>query len=431
MDSLNNTIDKMMSNYFSKWSAILVAKRVEAVLSACLLLNISFSKAQTIPAGIWRAVLHVQGKQVPFLMEVDSRSEAPTSIVIRNGEERIQAEEITYLRDSLLISMPVFDSEIIAKLEGNMLKGFFRKNLPGNAIYRVSFEATHGKAHRFDENPAPPLGDISGKWETSFMALDGKTSPAIGIFQQNGNYLTGTFLTPTGDYRFLEGQVNGNQLHLSTFNGESILLFEGKISGDSIKGQMWSGIGGYKHWQAKRNPHARLPDPEKLTYLKEGYQRISFRFPNMEGKMVSIDDQRYVGKVVIVQLLGSWCPNCMDETAFLAPYYDAHKEKGLEIIGLAYERSANFEEARPRILKMMKRLGVNYQVLFAGSADKESANRTLPMLNAVLAYPTTIFIDKKGNVRKIHTGFSGPGTGHYYSTYVEEFDRFVKQLLNE
>jgi thiol-disulfide isomerase/thioredoxin len=387
--------------------------------------------AQNVPTGIWRAVLTIQNKEVPFLMEVTARKEALPMFVIRNGEERIEATDVSYRNDSLVINMPVFDSEIIAKAEGNRLTGVFSKNLPGNAIYRVPFQAQHGETHRFSKNPDKATVQMSGKWEVTFTNADGRTSQAVGVFTQQENHLTGTFLTPTGDYRFLEGQVSGNRFSLSTFNGESILLFEGTVSGDAITGETWSGISGNRRWQAKRNDNAQLPDPEKLTFLKEGYDRLSFRFPNMENKMVSIDDERYKGKVVVVQLLGSWCPNCMDETAFLAPYYDANKDKGLEIIGLSYERSSKFEEAQPRILKMMKRLKVNYEVLFAGSTDKEEANKTLPMLNAVMAYPTTIFIDKKGKVRKIHTGFSGPGTGHYYTEYVEEFDRFVKKLLSE
>ncbi|MCS7019369.1 MAG: TlpA disulfide reductase family protein [Cytophagales bacterium] len=395
--------------------------------------SILTAAAQPMPSvGTWRATVTIQNKEVPFLIEVKPRSpEAPPIFVIRNGQERIEATDVSLRNDSLVISMPVFDSEIIVKAGSKHLTGFFRKNLPGNAIYRVPFEARYGEMHRFQKNPKPVTAQISGKWEVVFTNPDGRTSQAIGIFHQNDNDLTGTFLTPTGDYRFLEGQISDNRLSLSTFNGESILLFEGAVKGDSITGETWSGISGYRRWHARRNENAHLPDPEKLTYLKPGYDRLSFRFPNMENQPVSLDDPRYKGKVVIVQLLGSWCPNCMDETAFLAPYYDAHKDKGLEVIGLAYERSPQFEEARPRILKMMKRLNVHYEVLFAGTTDKEAANQTLPMLNAVIAYPTTIFIDKKGVVRKIHTGFSGPGTGHYYTEYVEEFDRFVKQLLSE
>ena len=398
---------------------------------AFLLAGLPTAQAQNIPSGIWRAILNIQNKEVPFLMEVRERKEAAPIFIIRNGEERIEATDVSYRNDSVVINMPEFDAEIIAKSEGNTLSGVFSKNLPGNAIYRVPFQAQHGETHRFSKNPDQATVDISGKWDVTFTTAEGRTSQAVGIFTQKANHLTGTFLTPTGDYRFLEGQVSGNRFSLSTFNGESILLFEGMVASDRITGETWSGISGHRRWQATRNENAKLPDPEKLTFLKEGYDRLSFRFPNLDGRPVSIDDERYQGKVVIVQLLGSWCPNCMDETAFLAPYYDANKDKGLEIIGLAYERSPTFEESQPRILKMAKRLKVNYEILFAGTTEKEAANATLPMLNAVIAYPTTIFIDKKGKVRKIHTGFSGPGTGRYYTEYVEEFDRFVKQLLSE
>ena len=53
------------------------------------------------------------------------------------------------------------------------------------------------------------------------------------------------------------------------------------------------------------------------------------------------------------------------------------------------------------------------------------------MLNKIISYPTTIFIDKKGNVRKIYTGFSGPATGEAYTDFVKETTEFVEMLLRE
>jgi len=129
--------------------------------------------------------------------------------------------------------------------------------------------------------------------------------------------------------------------------------------------------------------------------------------------------------------MGSWCPNCVDEAAFLAPWYKENKARGVEIVALSFERKDDLDFARTRISKFVKRFDIAYDILFAGLADKSQASEKLPALNRVLSFPTTILIDRKGNVRKIHTGFSGPATGEYYQEFIRHFNEDVTTLLNE
>lgn len=382
--------------------------------------------------GIWRGQIATQGQQVPFNFEISQKEGKPLLRLINAGEKLV-LDELRLEADSLHIAMHIFDAELVARVSnGRQMTGYFVKNVPGVSDYRLPFTATAGQNFRFREALAAPSGNVSGKWEVAFTNAEGKKTQAVGLFEQKGTRVTGTFLTPTGDYRYLEGELNADTLHLSTFVGESLMLFRAKLAADgSLAGDYWSGKAAHSTWVAKRNEQAQLPDAGKLTFLKPGYERIDFSFPNIEGQTVSLNAERYKGKVVIVQLLGSWCPNCMDETAFLAPYYKKHRAKGLEVVGLAYERSPKLEDAKPRLAKMKQRMGVEYEVLFAGTSDKEAASATLPMLNHVMAFPTTIYIDRQGKVRKVHTGFSGPGTGKYYEEFVEEFDKFIKGLLRE
>jgi thiol-disulfide isomerase/thioredoxin len=255
---------------------------------------------------------------------------------------------------------------------------------------------------------------------------------SVGNFTQNGTAVQGSFLTPTGDYRFLNGSLNGDSLFLSTFDGSNAMLFKAVIEADgTLKGAQWSGVKAYKTWTAKLDTDAKLPDATKLTFLKPGYDKVDFSFPDSEGKTVSLSDPKYKDKVVIIQILGSWCPNCMDETNFLAPWYDKNKDRGVEIVGLAFERSDKPEVSNPKIKKMISRFGMNYPVLLAGTNSDEATAKALPMLNKVMSYPTTIFIDKKGKVREIHTGFSGPGTGEYYDQFVEEFNGLISKMISE
>ena len=158
---------------------------------------------------------------------------------------------------------------------------------------------------------------------------------------------------------------------------------------------------------------------------------MSFTFPNAEGKNVSLSDERYKDKVVLLQLLGTWCPNCRDETAFYTEQYAKYKNDGLEIIGLAFENAPDLAGAKPALERYKKHFDMEYELLYAGTADKKAAAEVLPQLKEVKAFPTTLFIDRSGKVRRVHTGFNGPATGKVYEAYRKSFERFVEGLLEE
>ncbi len=383
-----------------------------------------------LKTGLWRAVIETRGKEIPFHLEVVKSESGSLAIFLINGSERQHIPAVRQQADSVYIEMPVVDAEIKAKISGNTLTGLYYKNHPTNS-YTLPFTATYGIKDRFLGEPKTPATNITGKWAVTFIKDAGKTTDAIGIFEQKNSAVTGTFLTATGDYRFLEGRLWGNKLQLSTFDGGFLYLFEADLQNDgTLKGEFWSGKTGYQAWKAQKDAGASLKDAGKLTTLQPGTETISFAFPDLEGQPVSLTDDRFKNKVVIVQILGSWCPNCLDETAFLAPWYADNKDKGVEIIGLAYEYSPEFTKAAARVKRLKERFDVQYPLVIAGTPGADAA-KTLPMLSGINAYPTTILIDKNGKVRKIHTGFSGPGTGEYYEKFVEEFEGDVAELLSE
>lgn len=222
-------------------------------------------------------------------------------------------------------------------------------------------------------------------------------------------------------------------MRLSTFDGAHAFLFTAKVSDSSINGYFYSG----NHWKepftAKRNDTYTLPDAKDLTFIKEGYDGLEFSFPVQSGKRISLKDDRYKNKVVLVQIMGSWCPNCLEESKYYVNYLKEHSNTDLEIIGLAFEYAPTKEKAFQSISRLKDRLGVTYPIALAqyGTEDKKLANEKLPMLNHVLSYPTTIFIDKKGVVRRIHTGFNGAATGEKYLEFTKDFEGFVQILLDE
>ena len=238
-------------------------------------------------------------------------------------------------------------------------------------------------------------------------------------------------MTETGDYRYLEGNMYNNTLYLSSFDGSHLFLFKATLIGERLSGIFYSGTHWEEPWVASKNESIELTHPDSLTYLKEGYDKLAFTFPNTKGDSVSLTDDKYKGKVVIVNIMGPWCPNCKDETAYLAELYKNNHEKGLEIIALSFDKSGKFEVAAANILKVQSHFNANYDFLIAGKANKISAAESLPMLNHIMSYPTSIFIDRKGNIQKIRTGFYGPGTGSYYTRYTEQTNDFIARLLAE
>jgi thiol-disulfide isomerase/thioredoxin len=386
--------------------------------------------AATPKTGIWRGVLSLPDAELPFHFKVITTSKGYILSII-NGKERIYVNEVRLVGDSLFARLPIFDSEFKLKVTDTVMTGVWQNN--ARKINKtIPFRAAWGTKKRFISKGIAAAANVTGRWEADFSKGTADSSKAVGEFTQIGNKLTGTFLTTTGDYRFLEGNVIGNELFLSCFDGAHAFLFKATMSKDGhLMGQYWSGNHWKEPWVAKRNQKYKLPDPNTLTFLKPGYEKFFFTFPSITGGNVSLADKQFVGKVVVVQIMGSWCPNCMDESKFLSTFYKKNHNNGLEIIGLAYEKAADPAQAKANVGRLKQRFGIEYPLLLAGSANKEEAAKTLPMLNQILSFPTTIIIDKKGIVRRIHTGYSGPATGLHYDEFVRDFSAFINQLLAE
>ncbi|WP_044210980.1 peroxiredoxin [Flammeovirga sp. OC4] len=393
---------------------------IKCILFSCEKENNKADKGEEKPMTKWRAAItNTHQKEVPFYLTIEGDGDQQVWTVI-NGEERMVLDEVFYEGDSLHIPLLIYEAELIVKEGKDVINGQFVRN----GAYRLPFSAVKGGDKRFSKG-AEPTVDFTGNYAVKL----GKTD-AIGLFKQNEDYLTGTFLTATGDYRFLEGTVKGNKMFLSSFDGVHILRFEAELQGNKIvNGKMWSGKSRTEVWEGVNDPKAALPDPKTLTYLKDGYDKFTFSFKNQEGKEVTLEDPKYQGKVVIIQIMGSWCPNCLDEANFFVPLYDRYKEKGLEIIGLSFERALEAEKAYKRINRMKEKLHIDYEVVYAGT-PKQTA-QALPMLNKVMSFPTSIVLRRNGEVAEIHTGFSGPSTGRYYEEHVSEFTSLIEELIEE
>lgn len=384
--------------------------------------------------GVWRGVFTVNEANVPFNFELKGKDPEHVVFTLINGHRRDDFKVKRIAADSLFIKMNTYDAALFAKIETDgRITGEYRSLVPNFRGNALPFVAEAGKKYRFVEpgKDLKPAYDLSGKWELQIYSKE-PTPNRIGLLKQEGNKLTGVVMSVVGDSRELEGTVQGDQFELSGFTGPSPIYIKGKINDDqSFSGELSLGIYNNVKFDGNKNAEAELPDPYKLTYLKEGYNKLDFTLPDLNGQTVSLSDTKYKGKVVIVEIIGTWCPNCTDQTAFLAPWFKKNKARGVEAIAIGFEQKDDLEYARYTLGKLKDKYGIEYDILFGGIADKKVASEKLPALNRMMAFPTTIIIDRKGDVRQIHTGYTGEVTGQYFKSYVEKWNKDLDALIEE
>ncbi|MGQ7855846.1 peroxiredoxin family protein [Pedobacter sp. WC2501] len=421
--------------------------KLKTILTAVLAISLTFTYAQEqtalvknqtakllekkqkafVALGNWRGIAKVkEGLEIPFNFEINEKN-GQQKLYFRNAEERFEGGPVKQTADSLFVKLDQFDNELAFAIVGDQLTGTLRKQDKAGKPLVITAER---KNYRF-KTDKPAAADYSGSYDVVFTSPNGKEEKTVGLFKQSGNRLTGTFLRVTGDSRYLEGVVEGNEFQLSSFIGSSPAYYKGTFQTDgSLTGEIL-GARGSQPFTGTKNKNAALPDPYKLTYLKKGYKTLDFSFPDINGKKISLQDEKYKNKVVILTITGSWCPNCVDEATFIAPWYKENKKRGVEIIALHYERSTEPEYAKKVMTRFRERFGIEYDQVLAGTADKQVVSESLPALDSFLSFPTTIIIDKQGNVAQIHTGFNDPATGKFYDEFVKEFNTEIDTLLKK
>lgn len=384
--------------------------------------------------GSWRGVLASPGGELPFTLRLDDDGPRLRAVIL-NGSEEAPINRVTRDGRKLSFHFDHYDSEIEATLADGKMQGRFRRTIPsGDSV--LAFSAEKGDTDRFKPTTrkgAGTLPEVSGSWAVEFVD-DGGSEIAQGEFLQQGSTVTGTFLTPTGDHRFLAGSYENGLLRLSCFDGSHAYLFEAVAQEDgSLAGDFWSRESYHAKWTARRAAAGEqvLPDAWAQVGLQNAEGRFHFEFPDAEGKMLSLADPRFRGKVVVVNLFGSWCPNCNDEAPLLSAWHHRFRGQGLEIVGLAFEYTGKPERDREQLRRFSARHSIDYPLLLAGTSDKKKAAAALPDLTRVAAFPTTIFLGRDGKVRKIHSGFAGPGTGRHHAELVAELEALLQQLIAE
>ncbi len=382
-----------------------------------------------LDCGSWLIEMNIDGNVLPISLFIEEQGKELQFRIV-NGEENIVIEGLSIKEDSLVVRLPVFESFFEFKLLDSKTMSGNWVNLYKGSDYKIPVTAFFHEGSRFRTKSNNGQSKLEKKYRVSFSPDSPETSKAIGLFKQEGDRVLGTFATETGDYRHLEGCATKDSLFLSTFDGSHAFLFKAAIKEDSLFGKFWSGTHYKESWVAVKDPDFELRNADSLTWFLDQDAPFDFKLKTLEGDSISLSHPSFENKALIIQLMGSWCPNCLDESVYYSGLYNEYNPQGLEIIAVAFERTRSREQASENINKLVERLSIHYPVVLGSFTKKVGPKELFPNLNHMMSYPTSIFLNKQHQVVKIHTGFYGPGTGRYFEEYKKRTEEFVENLLS-
>jgi thiol-disulfide isomerase/thioredoxin len=412
--------------YFRLLKQINMKSFFSFILTMLSMCSFAQSKMKT---GMWLGELAMNDRlSIPFQLKVEKEGK---KIFVVNGAEEILMVQRTK-KDSLFLHFPIQDAEVIFSIEenGQSARGYWI-NYNKKSPQKIPLTLTWNVERRFPQLlPTKPLESLfDGTWEVTFQLGTKDEEKAIGIFQAGKETeISGTFLTETGDYRFLVGNRSGLSFSMSTFNGSWAMLFEAEMISDTLKGKFYSGISYVSDWIAVRNPAAKLRNEASLTYVINDQKIKTSDMVRLNGKGFSLKPSE--DKVTVLQIMGTWCPNCLDEVSFMNQLYKSYAPYGLEIIALAYEVGTDEKQTRKKLKAFKKKIGMEYELVLAGKSSKDLASAQFPMLNGIMSFPTTVIMDREGKVLHVHTGYSGPATGQAHKELTDKIQLEIEMALD-
>lgn len=406
------------------------------VFAIAIALFASCAHKNEMKQGPWLGVIQIDPQDLsmnlPFNMSYSQTDQGLPEMVITNGDERIVITEITRNGDTITMKPPVFTSVIVAVLRNDSLVGkYYPKGLEVGNPYK--FYAVPGVTDRFPWNTEKAAYDITGRWKVVENPNTPDSTVMVGEFtQQEDGKVKGTFLNTTGDYRFLEGKISGNKFLFSKVDGAQTFIFTADLKDANTmeNGRFMGSPKWTSKWVAFRDGRITLPGSEELVNVKKGHSTFDFAGIDINGKKITSKDEVFQGKVIAVLAGGSWCPNCLDEARLFRELYTKYKDKGFEVVALNFE-DKTFETSKPKMERFISQTGANYTFLYVSARGREKRDSVLYPIEGKMAFPTGMFIDKLGHIRKVETGFSGPGTGEHYTKFVEETTNLIELLLSE
>jgi len=375
-------------------------------------------------SGPWRSVVDLAGGPLRFALHLE-RSAAGWQGRLCNGPSCDSLSAVIPKGDSIVFEMADYDATITAVQRGDSLDGFYR-NVGNRGPRVIPFRAGRGIW------PAAAAGPrLLGSWDATFNQ-EGRRSPRVFLIGNGSNGIEAAYLANSGGYGLFWGTATpADSFDIGHFDGAFVFRITGRLDGDTLRGVFHAGLRTQTPWTAVRStgkPH--LIAPLELTRA-DTTEPFRFAFPDLDGRIVTQDDARFRGKVVIVDIFGSWCPTCHDAAPTLAALYRDYKDRGLEIVGLAYEVTGDTAIDSRQVRRFREKFGIGWTLLLAGINVTEATAATLPQLQGFTAYPTTVFLGRDGRIRRVRAGFLGPSAGPLHEAEVREFRRLVEELLRE
>lgn len=401
---------------------------MKATASFLFLFILTATHAQSLKMGMWRGEIIYDKENVPFQLELaPSGSEVP-EITIINGRERRLITNATIKGDSIFIPLDPFDVTIKAAFSAMSMSGEYIKHYRNS---RMPFTASYGGS-RFSKKSTRPATKIEEKWSVTFSPDSPSMSKGVGVFKQIGDKVTGTVMTETSDYRFFEGILDGDSIKLSSFDGaHAFLLLGKKTAADSWEGKIVFDNSYSEPWIAKYDDDASIGDPFEVVKLKEGEHKPYYDLLAAGSGKDAIDPSKYEGKVLLIQLFGTWCPNSHDQTKYLVNWYEKNKSKEVEVLASSYEANYSQEYGLERLADYREMNKIGYDLVLGGRLSKTGAATPFPFMQKIKAFPTLIILDKQGYARYVHSYFNGPATGEYYKAFDVRFNEIIDELLSE
>ena len=391
-----------------------------------LLLLLLLSQAPSLE-GRWRAVLELAGTPLQFELNVSKEAGALVAEICSGPrcDSRAEVRSGTGIgRDSVVLYIADYDAAISVVRRGDSLTGTYH-NVGRNGPRSIPFRASRGS---WPEAAAPPA--LAGSWDAWWLT-DQRRSPRVLVLQNGTRGMEGGVVSNTGDLGTFWGRAVGDSFSVARFDGVSVYVLAGRLKGDTLSGVFHAGLRTQTRFVAVRSTGApHLTPPTALTSA-DTLTPFRFAFPDLLGRQVTQDDPRFKGKVVLVDIFGSWCVTCHEATPELLTLYRDYRARGLEILGLGYEVTGDSARDNPQIRRFRDKFGIPWLLLHAGASIVEETAASLPQLRGFTAYPTTIFLGRDGRIRQVYAGFRGPSAGAQHARQIEDYRQIIERLLAE
>jgi len=399
--------------------------RVLVLAALSLALSTAVSSAQTDSlAGRWDATVTIRGVAIPFRLDLSGEGGAFTGSLF-NGDVPVTPTSAKLQDGAVTLAFDQLPMTITAEYKDGRLDG----RIAGRALDRdgSAFTAVRHIAAPDQPGNVPSIG---GVWEIAHETAKGEKAWRF-IVRQTGDEVAAAILRVDGDTGSLTGHWQDGRFVLSHFDGTRPALMEVVPQPDgALDIELKTGRPGkliaYRMEEAREKG---VPEPANFdthTKVKDPSEPFRFRFPDLDGKVWSNEDPRFKGKVVLVNITGTWCPNCHDEAPYLEQLYRKYHERGLEMVALDFEEPEQQAQlTRPRAF--VRKYGIEYLYLIAGAPD-ELQDKVTQLVN-LNTWPATIFIGRDGLVKGIHAGFAGPASGDFYRQLDREYTSTIERLL--